>query len=66
MGFKFWLRGPADDPRVEVVGEDAFYRDSGHDSEREDRSLIRELLSKEDSERLQVADGVWVLPGRLP
>jgi hypothetical protein len=66
MGFKIWLRGPADDPQVEVVGEHAWYWDSGHYSQRKNRSIMRELHTREESEQLQIADGVWFLPGRLP
>ena len=66
MSFKFWLRGPADDPRVEVVGEHAFYWDSAHFSRRKDRSLMREMLTEEDSRRFQIAEGVWHFPGRPP
>jgi hypothetical protein len=41
MGFKTWLRGPADDPRVEVIGEHAWYWDSTHYSQRKNRSVMR-------------------------
>jgi hypothetical protein len=66
MSFKFWLRGPADDPQVEIVGEHAYYWSSSHFSERRDRSVMRELLGEEGSRRFQISEGRWLLPGPPP
>lgn len=66
MSFKFWLRGPADDPQVEVIGEHSWYWQSSHYSERRDRSIMRELMTEEESERLQMEPGRWFLPGTPP
>jgi hypothetical protein len=64
--FKFWLRGPADDPRVELIGEEACYWRSGHLSQRPERSIMAELLTAQESEDLQVEPGLWLLPGPPP
>jgi len=63
-----WLRGPADDPRVELIGDDGWYRPSGHDefSQREERSLMAELLSPKEAKKLQIAPGRWLLRGTPP
>lgn len=63
---KFWLRGPADNPQVEVVGEYAESGSRDRDSERPDRSVLRELLTEDEAQRFRVTDGVWYLPGGPP
>lgn len=62
MSFKIWLRGPADDPQVEVIGEHAWWLEGSH----RNRSVMSELLTEEENERLQVGEGRWLLPGTPP
>jgi len=66
MQFKFWLRGPADDPRVELIGEEGWYWRSGHFSQREERSVMAELLTAQEVKNLQLQPGRWLLPGTPP
>lgn len=64
-GFKFWLRGPADNPQVEIVA----HRDGGSSRnapQRAERSIMRELLGDEVSHDLEVTEGRWLLPGFPP
>ena len=63
---KFWLRGPADDPHVEIVGHWNAYWRSGHFSQRTERSIMAELLTAEEAAALQVEPGRWFLPGTPP
>ena len=66
MSFKFWLRGPADDPQVEIIGHWNGYWRSGHFSQRPERSIMRELLGEEQARDLEVREGFWLLPGTPP
>lgn len=66
MKFKFWLRGPADDPRVELIGEEACYWRSDHIRQRPGRSIMAELLTAQEAADLQVEPGLWLLPGPPP
>jgi len=65
---KIWLRGPANDPRVELIGDDGWYRPTDHDesSQSEERSLMAELLTTQETKNLQSAPGRWLLPGTPP
>lgn len=65
-GFTFWLRGPADNPWVEVVGHRDGSGQPADFSERAQRSIMRELLGHDGSQSLDVADGRWLLPGAPP
>jgi hypothetical protein len=64
--FKIWLRGPADDPRVELIGDEEWQRRSGHFSQREERSVMAELLTPQEVKDLQIQHGRWFLPGTPP
>lgn len=66
MNFKFWLRGPADDPQVELIGEHGWYWHSGHFSQRADRSIMAEMLTPDEVRRLEASEGRWLLPGPPP
>jgi len=66
MRFKTWLRGPAEDPEVELIGEWSWYWRSGHYSQRAERSIMAELLTPEEVRHLEVAEGRWYLPGPPP
>lgn len=59
MRFKTWLRGPAEDPQVELIGEDGR-------PWRAERSIMRELLTPEEARHLEIAEGRWFLPGTPP
>jgi hypothetical protein len=67
MRFKTWLRGAADgeEPVVEVIGESAWYERSGH-GKREQRSIMAELLTEREVQKLEVSEGLWLLPGPPP
>ena len=64
---KRWLRGPDSEgePQVELIGNDGWYWRSGHYGQREERSVIVDLLGDEAA-RFRVSDGVYLFPGRLP
>jgi hypothetical protein len=64
--FKIWLRGPADAPRIELIGDEEWYRHSGPFSRHEGRSVMAELLAPQDAKDLQFAPGQWLLPGTPP
>lgn len=66
MKVKMWLRGPADNPRVELIGGWGWYWRSGHYSQREERSLMAELLTAREVEELHPENGRWLLPGTPP
>ncbi|MEV6596967.1 hypothetical protein AB0M36_08910 [Actinoplanes sp. NPDC051346] len=59
MGFKFWLRGPADDPQVEIIGPDGWYWRSGHFRQRRERSDLpaEDESGRDDLSSTQVQDG---------
>ncbi|GAB1691362.1 hypothetical protein [Krasilnikovia sp. M28-CT-15] len=62
MRIKLWLRGPADDPQVEIVAEfDG--RAPGRPAARAGRSILTEALPHDGTSRRPVADGWWFLPG---
>jgi hypothetical protein len=66
MKFKIWLRGPADHPRIEIIGAEDWYRHTAHFSQREQRSVMAELLTPQEAEDLQISPGRWLLPGTPP
>jgi len=66
MRFKIWLRGPANSPRAEVIGDWGWYWRSAHYNQREERSLMAELLTPEQVEQCQLREGWWFLPGAPP
>ena len=66
MKFKIWLRGPADDPRVELIGDQEWYRRPAHFRQREERSVMAELLTPQEAKDLQFEPGRWFLPGNPP
>ncbi|ROP32824.1 hypothetical protein EDD30_5773 [Couchioplanes caeruleus] len=66
MRFKMWLRNPGSDPQVEIIGDSAWYWRSGHFSQRIERSVMAELLSEDEVQRLQLQPGRWLLPGIPP
>jgi hypothetical protein len=66
MKIKFWLRGPADNPQVEIVGHWHGDRRPGHFSQRPERSIMAELLTAQEAAALQVEPGRWLLPGTPP
>ena len=64
MRFKIWLRGPSDGPRVELIAEYGWH--SGHLRQRKERSIMAELHSLEESDAVQVSEGVWLFLGTPP
>jgi hypothetical protein len=63
MRFKGWLRA---DEQVEIIGPDGWYFRSGHWQQREERSVMAELLSEDEVRHLEIAEGRWFLPGTPP
>lgn len=66
MRFKMWLRGPADNPEVEVIGEHTYYWRSGHWRGPQERSVMAELLTPDEIRHLEISEGRWFLPGPPP
>jgi hypothetical protein len=66
MRFKIWLRGPADNPRVEMIGDKGWDQRSDDTTQRGERSLMAELLTLQEAENLQTGSGRWLLPGTPP
>ncbi|MFI5494614.1 hypothetical protein [Actinoplanes sp. NPDC051859] len=66
LRFKMWLRGPADAPRVEFIGAAGWYWQSGHFSQRPERSIMAELLTDDQVRMLRDSNGRWSLPGTPP
>jgi hypothetical protein len=59
---KFWLR---DNEQVEVIiddDDDQYWREFG----REQRSIMAELLTSEEAKHLEVSEGRWLFPGKMP
>ncbi|WP_170047626.1 hypothetical protein [Couchioplanes caeruleus] len=51
---------------MEIIGDSAWYWRSGHFSQRIERSVMAELLSEDEVQRLQLQPGRWLLPGIPP
>jgi hypothetical protein len=64
--FKTWLIGPADDPQVEIIGDEEWRQGTNHLKRREERSMMAELFSPQEVKDLQLAPGQWFLPGIPP
>ncbi|WP_412746279.1 hypothetical protein [Krasilnikovia sp. MM14-A1004] len=60
MRIRLWLRGPGDDPRVEIVTEFDEWAPERRDAR---RSVLTEALPLDGTSRRPVADGWWFLPG---
>ncbi|RZU48550.1 hypothetical protein EV385_0267 [Krasilnikovia cinnamomea] len=61
MRIKLWLRGPGDDPRVEIVTEFEGWEPE-YLAARAHRSVLAEALPQDGTSRRPVADGWWFLP----
>jgi len=62
--FKFWLRGPVDNPQVELIGDQRWH--AGYIGKRAERSVMAELLTPQDIKQLRDEHGRWHLPGAPP
>lgn len=66
MRLRFWLRGPSDDPQVELISDYAWYWRTADFGQRGERSVMAELTTSEEVARLEIHPGHWYMPGSLP